>query len=121
MAVKEYKFKSALSDKEIRENFNDADLFSGIMEGLEEALAYEKGSAKAATFARKRSLPDVDVAAIRKDLDMTQKEFASVLGVSSRTVEAWESGRSVPTPTAKNLIWLISQDHSLVEKLKISA
>ena len=50
-------FKSRLTNEEIEENFKKTDLFSGIMEGLEEALAYEKGSAKAAAFARKRSLP----------------------------------------------------------------
>ena len=48
---------------------------------------------------------------------MTQKAFASVLGVSPRTVEAWEAGRTEPTPTAKKLIYLIEQDNSLVQKL----
>ncbi len=48
---------------------------------------------------------------------MTQKMFASVLGVSCRTVEAWECGKSNPTPTAKKLIYLISENHSLTEKL----
>ena len=50
-------------------------------------------------------------------LNLTQKSFASILGVSSRTVEAWEAGKSNPSPTARNLIYLISQDHSLIQKL----
>lgn len=110
--------KSTLSNEEIEQNFKNIDFFSGIMSGLEEALAYEKGSAKAETIARKRSLPDVDVAEERKKLDMTQKAFAKLLGVSKRTVEAWETGKSNPSPTARNLIYLISQDHSLVQKLR---
>ena len=118
MAKSGAKFSSSLSEKEIEKNFKDVDLFSGIMSGLEEALAYEKGSARAATFARKRSLPEVDIAATRKCLNLTQKSFASVLGVSTRTVEAWETGKSNPSPTARNLIYLISQDHSLVAKLQ---
>jgi len=114
----EVRFKSSLSADEIENNFKDIDFFSGIMAGLEEALAYEKGTARAATFARKKSLPDVNVAQTRKSLKMSQKAFASVLGVSTRTVEAWETGKSNPTPTARNLIFLISQDHTLVTKLQ---
>ena len=114
----ELKFTSSLTNEEIEKNFSDIDFFSGIMSGLEEALAYEKGSAKAENIARKLSLPDVDVAEERRKLDMTQKAFASILGVSKRTVEAWETGKSNPSPTARNLIYLISQDHSLVKKLQ---
>ena len=111
-------FKSKYSMEEIERNFKDADFFNGIREGLEEALAYEKGRASAQTIARKRSLPDVDVKAERESLDMTQKAFANVLGVSKRTVEAWETGRSTPSPTAKNLIYLISQKPDLVLMLQ---
>lgn len=109
---------STLSNEEIEQNFSNIDFFSGIMSGLEEALAYEKGSAKAETIVRKLTLPDIDVAEERKKLDMTQKAFASILGVSKRTVEAWETGKSNPSPTARILIYLISQDHSLVQKLQ---
>lgn len=115
--MSELHFKSSLSTEEIENNFKDIDFFSGIMEGLNEALAYEKGKANAKTFARKQSLPEVNVTEIRNSLCMTQKGFASVLGVSSRTVEAWECGKSTPTPTAKKLLFLIQKDHSLVEKL----
>lgn len=115
--MSEIHFKSSLTIEEIEENFKGTDFFSGIMDGLTEALAYEKGKATAETFARKRSLPTVNVQKVRKSLSMTQKSFANVLGVSCRTVEAWESGKSVPTPTAKKLIYLIEQDNSLVERL----
>lgn len=108
---------STLTDEEIEKNFKDIDFFSGIMEGLEEALAYEKGDAKAATIVRKRSLPNVDVREIRLSMEMTQKEFAHVLGVSTRTVESWETGRSVPSPTARNLIFLIHVNPTLVSLL----
>ncbi|MGN0178894.1 MAG: helix-turn-helix domain-containing protein [Monoglobaceae bacterium] len=114
----ELKFQSSLSEKEIEQNFESFDFFSSLMSGLNEALAYEKGEATAKTFARKSALPSVDVAAIRISLNMTQKNFANILGVSPRTVESWECGRTTPTPTAKKLIYLIANDHSLVAKLK---
>ena len=110
-------FKSALSIEEIEENFKDCDFFENIMEGLNEALAYEKGKASAETFARKSSLPSVDVIKVRTSLSMTQRSFAALLGVSTRTVEAWECGKTTPTPTAKKLIFLIDGDHSLIERL----
>lgn len=112
-------FKSTLSTEEIENNFKNIDFFSGITEGLEEALAYEKGKASAETFARKKALPDVNVSEVRHSLNMTQKSFAAMLGVSGRTVEAWECGKSTPTPTAKKLIYLIQNDHSLVDKLLV--
>ena len=111
------RFQSKLSKEEIEKNFEELDVFSGIMEGLSEALAYEKGKASAQTFARKQSLPEVNIAKVRSKLRMTQKTFAQVLGVSPRTVEAWECGKTNPTPTAKKLIYLIEQDHSLANKL----
>ncbi len=114
----ELNVKSVLSQEEIENNFKGTDFFSGIMAGLEEALAYEKGQAKAGTYIRKRSLPDIDVAQMRKRLNLSQKSFAEVLGVSTRTVEAWETGRSHPSPTARNLMYLISLDNSLVSKLQ---
>ena len=115
--MSEIRFKSSLTIEEIEENFKNMDLFSGITEGLNEALAYEKGKASAETFARKRMLPNVNVYEVRTSLSMTQKAFAEVLGVSCRTVEAWECGKTTPTPTAKKLIYLIQQDNSLVDKL----
>ena len=113
----EPRFKSSLTMEEIENNFKDIDFFDGIMDGLEETLAFIKGKAADETLARKRSLPNVNVAEIRATLDMTQRAFAELLGVSCRTVEAWESGKSTPTPTAKKLMYLIQSDHSLIQKL----
>ena len=115
--MSEIRFKSSLTIEQIEDNFKEIDFFSGIMAGLNEALAYEKGKASVETFARKQSLPIVNVLEVRTSLSMTQKTFAKVLGVSCRTVEAWECGKTTPTPTAKKLIHLISEDHSLIDKL----
>lgn len=45
--MEEMKFTSSLSEEQILDNFKDIDFFSGIMSGLEEALACEKEHAKA--------------------------------------------------------------------------
>jgi len=104
---------------EVEKNFEGFDFFDALMESLTEALAFEKGQAAADTFTRKRSLPSVDVCAVRTSLSMTQKAFAAMLGVSCRTVEAWESGKTTPSPTAKKLMYLISNDHTLIERLSV--
>ena len=114
--MSDFRFESSLSVEEIDNNFKNIDFFSGIMEGLNEALAYEKGKASAETFSRKQSLPNVNVQEVRISLGMTQKSFAAVLGVSQRTVESWECGKSTPIPTAKKLIYLIHEAHSIVDK-----
>ena len=53
-------FQSSLSDDEIDRSFENADVFEGIMEGLNDALAYEHGEVPAGTVVRKRSLPNED-------------------------------------------------------------
>ena len=110
-------FKSNLTMKEVEDNFEHSDFFGELMEGLTEALAYSKGQAAADTFTRKRSLPEINDSQIRNSLNMTQRSFAAILGVSPRTVESWEAGRSTPTPTAKKLMYLIREDNHLVQRL----
>ena len=60
------RFESKLSEEEVQKNFEGMDFFSEVMSGLEEALDYAKGKARPTTVVRKRSLPDIDVAAERK-------------------------------------------------------
>ena len=118
MIVDEYTFKTNLSMKEIEDDFKNFDFLESVKSGLEEALAYEKGQAAAETFVRKSSLPQVNVSELRHSLSLTPKAFAALLGVSTRTVEAWEGGKSTPTPTAKKLLFLIQQEPSLVQMLQ---
>ncbi len=110
--------ETSLTPEEMQENFKDFDLFSSLKEGLEDAVAYQRGEDVPGVIVHERTLPDVDAAQIRKSLSLTQRAFAAILGVSCRTVEAWESGRSNPAPTARKLLYLIQEDHSLVQKLQ---
>lgn len=112
------RLETPLSMEEIEANFKDFDLFSNIEEGLKAALAYQRGEEVPGLVVHERSLPDVDAAEVRKSLSLTQRAFAAILGVSCRTVEAWESGRSNPAPTAKKLMYLIREDPTLVSKLQ---
>ena len=107
--------------------FQDIDFFEGIKKGLEEALSYAKGDTSKASV---RILTTVDpiqvspynpaeVAGLRKKLNLSQRGFASAIGVSPRTVEAWEAGKSIPSGVATRMLYLIEADHSLVDKLVV--
>lgn len=44
---------------------------------------------------------------IREKIGLTQKLFAKYIGVSTKTVEAWESGRNKPSGPSNRLLWLL--------------
>ena len=96
-------------------------VFDGILDGLEEAVAYKQGdTSHCKVSAREIPVPEYkaeDVAQTRKALNLSQRAFASVLGVSPRTVEAWEAGRNVPSGAARHLLFLLDSDPSLVQRL----
>ena len=102
-------------------------VYEGIMQGLHEAIDYKNGK-KANTRVRVHSKVDAakvssytpaDVARIRKKLNLSQKGFAVAIGVSPRTVESWETGKSAPSGVATRMMHLIDMDNSLVDKLVI--
>lgn len=46
---------------------------------------------------------------LRQTLALSQNGFAELLGVSKRTVEAWEAGRNIPEGPAQRLMTLFDQ------------
>ena len=89
-------------------------MFDKIKTGLEEAVAYERGTLRAKTT--KLSVLPVDhyeadeIREIRKSTGFTQAVFAQYMGVSVKTVEAWEAGRNHPEGTACPLLALTQKD-----------
>ena len=87
-------------------------LFDDLCEGLQEAIDYEKGisNAKSTTYIIEpvKKYTNEEIKQIRNDAGMTQTVFASYMGVSKKTVEAWELGRTHPTGPAYRLIDMLS-------------
>ena len=86
--------------------------FESIMKGFTESLEYATGDTSKArrmnvTVAELPQYHDKEIKQIREDLNLTQKNFAVVLGVSTKTVEAWESGRNIPQETAQRFLQLL--------------
>ena len=98
-------------------------VYDDIVQGLKEAIAYENGTGKARV--QKRSVNPVpemtpsEVKDIRHELNMSQATFAVVMGVSTKTVEAWEAGTNKPNGPARRFMKALKKDPSLIEKCDI--
>jgi putative transcriptional regulator len=77
------------------------ELFNELVASVREGGAILRGEAEPSrTFV----VETPDVKAIRTRLALTQNEFASLLGISVRTVQNWEQGRRSPHGTARVLL-----------------
>ena len=67
----------------------DRDIGQEILEGVKEIKHFKNGQKALRTHAlREPSSPK----AIREKLELSQAAFASLLGVSARTIQDWEQG-----------------------------
>lgn len=98
-------------------------VYEGIMQGLQEAVDYTEG--KITARRNKLSVTPLpvfkaeEIRVIRKRLDMTQAVFASFMGVSPKTVEAWERGINMPDGPARRVLSMIQADPFLPERYNI--
>ena len=78
-----------------------SDVYESIVAGLQEAIEDAKSKEKklprrVVTVVPVKEYNASEVKKIRNETGMSQKTFASYLGVSCKTVEAWESGINHP-------------------------
>jgi putative transcriptional regulator len=85
-----------------------------LMIGMREMLVYVKGNTKG---ARVHVVHVVNVKAIRKRLDMTQKDFAQAFSLPIGTVREWEIGRRSPDQAAKVLLAVIAAKPKVVQQV----
>ena len=95
-------------------------IFDDIKIGLGQAIDYEKGKlrSKATTLTIvpiDRFTPE-EIKKIRNSTGLTQLSFAKYMGVSVKTVEAWEAGRNHPEGTACRLLAMTKRDPSFPQK-----
>ena len=60
-----------------------------------------------------------EIKQIRVNANMTQWMFASVIGVTQKSVEAWEGGRSRPDGAARRMIGLLNANPHFAEDVGI--
>jgi len=71
-----------------------------ILEGL--------GQLKRGKHGRVTTVPSVG--AIREQTGLSQPKFASLLGVSVRTLQEWEQGRRAPSGAARTLLLIAAKN-----------
>lgn len=59
------------------------------------------------------------IKSLRKQINVTQKGLAGLIGVSTRTVESWEMDRTEPNRSSQKLLTLLTRDKSLVKELRL--
>lgn len=88
--------------------------FDKIAEGLAEAIAVARGDAKP---ARLFIPPEIDVRAIRRNVGMSQDDFASAFGFSLAQIRDWEQSRSRPLGGLRAYLMIIEMDPVRVVKI----
>lgn len=59
--------------------------------------------------SRSFKIEDPDVAEIREQYGLSQEKFASMLGISTRTLQNWEQGRRRPHGPARVLLMIAAK------------
>lgn len=95
-------------------------VFDDIKAGLNQAIEYEKGNLKAKTTTLMvepvESFNPEEIRSIRIETGLTQVLFAKYMGVSVKTVEAWEAGRNHPEGAACRLLSMTRNDPTFPRK-----
>ncbi|MHB1223792.1 MAG: helix-turn-helix domain-containing protein [Gemmatimonadaceae bacterium] len=97
-------------------------LGEAIVQGLQEAVAYEQGelpdvtvtrvtrTARTTHVAPPENFTARSIAALRKHLRLSQTVFAAALNVKADTVRSWEQGKREPEGAAVRLLELAQED-----------
>jgi putative transcriptional regulator len=84
-----------------------------LIESAREALAIAEGKAKP---ARTIQVEDIDVAAIRSSMKLSQARFANRFHLSTATVRDWEQRRRTPDRIAANFLRVIAHAPDMVDE-----
>ena len=82
------------------------ELFNELVESIVEAGKIKKGQAKPSRYFEYRP---TDIKRIRNKLDVSQAQFALMIGVSKSTLQNWEQGRREPNGPAKALLRVVEK------------
>ncbi|MBD5534170.1 MAG: helix-turn-helix domain-containing protein [Lachnospiraceae bacterium] len=91
--------------------------YDSIMTGLVEAVEdvkEKKLPRRIVTVLPVKEYRAEEVKAIRNKTGLSQKLFAGYMGVSDKTVEAWESGKNHPSGAASRILNMMEMDEELI-------
>lgn len=97
-----------------------SEVYNSIMRGLEEVALDVSGKKKlprrTVTIIPVKTYTAEEVKNIRKGTGMSQKLFAEYLGVSDKTVEAWEAGTNHPAGSSSRILSMMESNKDLTEE-----
>jgi len=102
-----------------------SEFYEGIVQGLQEAIAYSRGentdkvTVHRLTCEKVREFTPEEIKKTRLAAKMPQWMFAQVIGVSQKSVEAWEGGRSRPDGAARRMIGLLNANPHFADEAGI--
>ncbi len=85
--------------------------FEKLVSSISEAGEIKSGNRKP---SRAYQIEPPDIKSVRGKLNVTQNEFAIMIGVSVRTLQNWEQGRRKPEGPAKDLLRIASRNPQAV-------
>ena len=96
-------------------------VFESIIKGLTEAVDDAENREKTlkrrvVTIIPVKKYKAEEILKIRKSTGMSQRLFAGYLGVSVKTVEAWESGTNHPSGTASRILNMIEMNGNVIRE-----
>jgi putative transcriptional regulator len=86
-----------------------------LIASAKEMVAHARGELELEEY-EVRVPPQVDVIAIRKRLALSQAEFASRFGFSTRAAQDWEQGRRKPESAARAYLLVIAREPKAVDR-----
>lgn len=87
------------------------ELFNELMESVREGGAILRGEKKP---SRAFVLKGADIKLIRTNQDLSQSQFAALLGISTATLKNWEQGRRAPDGPAQVLLRVASKHPEMI-------
>ena len=86
-------------------------LYKDLRKSIKEAGRIRRGKAKPSRVFRYEA---VDIRKLRESVDVSQAQFARMIGVSKGTLQNWEQGRRRPRGPAKALLRVFEKDPKAV-------
>ena len=96
-----------------------SNVYESIMKGLNEVIEDANSTEsrlkrRVVTIVPVKEYDAREVQSIRKSTGFSQKLFASYMGVSAKTVEAWEAGTNRPSGTASRILSMMEMNTDLI-------
>lgn len=89
----------------------DEELFKELTRSVREMKDVENGKKKP---ARRTVLKSGEITRVRQNMGLSQSDFASLMGISPRTLQNWEQGHRQPTGSACVLLRVARKDPAAV-------